>query len=60
VGVWGFEVDPASRTSTIQELPFKWIGGVEPPKIFDIAEAMHEQTAQLIREHEDGLGHEIE
>lgn len=60
VGVWGFEVDPDSRASTIQELPFKWIGGVEPPKIFDIAEAMHEQTAQLIREHEDGLGHEIE
>ena len=60
VGVWGFEVDPASRASTIQELPFKWIGGVEPPKIFDIAEAMHEQTAQLIRKHEDGLGHEIE
>ncbi len=60
VGVWGFEVDPASRASTIQELTFKWIGGVEPPKIFDIAEAMHEQTAQLIREHEDGLGHEIE
>ncbi len=60
VGVWGFEIDPDSRASTIQELPFKWIGGVEPPKIFDIAEAMHEQTAQLIREHEDGLGHEIE
>lgn len=60
VGVWGFEVDPDSRASTIQELPFRWIGGVEPPKIFDIAEAMHEQTAQLIREHEDGLGHEIE
>lgn len=60
VGVWGFEVDPDSRASTIQELPFRWIGGVEPPKIFDIAEAMHEQTAQLIREHEDVLGHEIE
>ena len=60
VGVWGFEVDPDSRASTVKELPFRWIGGVEPPKIFDIAEAMHEQTAQLIREHEDVLGHEIE
>ncbi|MXZ25342.1 MAG: AAA family ATPase [Caldilineaceae bacterium SB0665_bin_21] len=60
VGVWGFEVDPDSRTSTVKELPFRWIGGVEPPKIFEVAEAMHEQTAQLIREHEDGLGHEIE
>lgn len=60
VGVWGFEVDPASRASTIQELPFRWIGGVEPPKIFDVAEAMHERTAQLIRDHEDVLGHEIE
>lgn len=60
VGVWGFEVDPDSRASTVKELPFRWIGGVEPPKIFDVAEAMHEQTAQLIREHEDALGHEIE
>ena len=60
VGVWGFEVDPDSRASTIQELPFRWIGGVEPPKIFDVAEAMHERTAQLIRNHEDALGHEIE
>lgn len=47
VGVWQFRHGAAEQGSTIQEIPFDWSEGVEPPEYDDVAEALYNRSANL-------------
>ena len=47
VGVWLFRKDETSASSTVEEIPFDRIEGVEPREYEDVAEALYNRSAGL-------------
>ena len=47
VGVWLFRKDKTSAGSTVEEIKFDRIEGVEPPDYEDVAEALYNRSASL-------------
>ena len=47
VGVWLFRKDETSAGSTVEEIPFDRIEGVEPREYEDVAEALYNRSAGL-------------
>ena len=47
VGVWLFRKDETSASSTVKEIPFDRIEGVEPREYEDVAEALYNRSAGL-------------
>lgn len=47
VGVWLFREDAASAGSTVEEIPFDRIEGVEPREYEDVSEALYNRSAGL-------------
>lgn len=47
VGVWLFRKDETSASSTVEEIPFDRIEGVEPREYEDVSEALYNRSADL-------------
>ena len=47
VGVWLFHRDKTDRGSTVREVPFDRVGGIEPSDYEDIAEELYNRSAEL-------------
>ena len=47
VGIWLFSKDGPVSGSTVKEIPFDSIEGVEPPDYEDVAEALYNRSADL-------------
>ena len=47
VGVWLFRKDETSASSTVEEIPFDRIEGVEPREYEDVSEALYNRSAGL-------------
>ena len=63
VGIWLFSKDGPVSGSTVKEIPFDSIEGVEPPDYEDVAEALYNRSADLQNQLDDaakGGGRESE
>ena len=63
VGVWLFRKDETSASSTVEEIPFDRIEGVEPPDYEGVAEELYNRSADLqnqLEETVDGAEREHE
>ena len=54
VGIWLFSKDDPVSGSTVKEIPFDEIEGVDPPDYEDVAEALYNRSADLQNQLEDG------
>ena len=53
VGIWLFNKARPASGSTVEEIPFDSIEGVEPPDYEDVAEALYNRSADLQNQLED-------
>ena len=53
VGIWLFSKDGPASGSTVKEIPFDAIEGVDPPDYEDVAEALYNRSADLQNQLED-------
>ena len=53
VGVWLFNQEGPASGSTVEEIPFDSIEGVEPPDYEEVAEALYNRSADLQNQLED-------
>ena len=56
VGIWLFRKDGAASGSTVEEIPFDRIEGVEPQDYEDVAEALYNRSADLQNRFEEEEG----
>ena len=53
VGIWLFNQEGPASGSTVEEIPFDSIEGVEPPDYEEVAEALYNRSADLQNQLED-------
>ena len=58
VGIWLFRKDGSNSGSTVEEIPFDRIEGVEPRDYEDVAEALYNRSADLQNRLEETKGEE--
>ena len=58
VGIWLFRKDESASGSTVEEIPFDRIEGVEPRDYEDVAEALYNRSADLQNRLEETGGEE--
>ena len=58
VGIWLFRKDGSDSGSTVEEIPFDRIEGVEPRDYEDVAEALYNRSADLQNRLEETKGEE--
>ena len=58
VGIWLFRKDGSASGSTVEEIPFDRIEGVEPRDYEDVAEALYNRSADLQNRLEEARGEE--
>ena len=58
VGIWLFRKDESASGSTVEEIPFDRIEGVEPRDYEDVAEALYNRSADLQNRLEETRGEE--
>ena len=58
VGIWLFRKDGSASGSTVEEIPFDRIEGVEPRDYEDVAEALYNRSADLQNRIEETRGEE--
>ena len=56
VGIWLFNKDGPASGSTVKEIPFDSIEGVDPPDYEDVAEALYNRSADLQNQLEAAKG----
>ena len=56
VGIWLFRKDGTASGSTVEEIPFDCIEGVEPRDYEDVAEALYNRSADLQNRLEEARG----
>ena len=56
VGVWLFNQEGPASGSTVEEIPFDSIEGVEPPDYEEVDEALYNRSADLQNQLEDAAG----
>lgn len=58
VGIWLFRKEESASGSTVEEVPFDRIEGVEPWDYEDVAEALYNRSADLQNRYEETRGEE--
>ncbi len=60
MGVWGFKHE-TPRGSVVNEIPFDWVDGVDPPEFNDVVDQLYNDTASLYNKHQESkIGGEID